>query len=207
MAEPPDPLSHPSSHPSPERDGAKRRKVAAILALVVVAMVGVAYASVPLYRAFCAATGFNGQARRVERASFTPIARQITVRFDTNVKDLPWDFAPAAPTAQAQLGKAGLAYFKVKNRSNAPLRGRAAYNVFPEAAAAYFIKTQCFCFSDQTIGAGEEVTFPVIFYVDPKFDKDSSTANLSEILLSYTFFPVPPAKAAEGATTAKTSAR
>ena len=179
------------TQPSPERDGAKRRKVAAVLALLVVAMVGVAYASVPLYRAFCAATGFNGQARRADKASFTPIARKITVRFDTNVKDLPWDFAAAAPTAEAQLGKAGLAYFKVKNRSNAPMRGRAAYNVFPEAAAAYFIKTQCFCFNDQTIAAGQEVSFPVIYYVDPKFAKDSSTSALTEIVLSYTFYPVP----------------
>ena len=176
--------------PSPA-DGAKRRRIAAALALIVVAMVGVAYASVPLYRAFCAATGFNGQAKRADKAVFTPIARKITVRFDTNVKDLPWDFQATAPTAEAQLGKAGLAYFKVKNRSNAPLRGRAAYNVFPEAAAAYFIKTQCFCFSDQTLAAGQEVSFPVIYYVDPKFAKDSSTSALTEIVLSYTFYPAP----------------
>ncbi len=170
------------------------RNVALILVGVVVVMVGVAYASVPLYRAFCQATGFNGTARRADKAIFTPIDRRITVRFDTNTRDLPWDFEAEQATVTTQLGKAGLAYFKVKNRADHAIRARAAYNIYPESAAAYFIKTQCFCFSDQTIEAGQEVTFPVIFYVDPKFAKDSSTSALSEITLSYTFFPTPDAK-------------
>jgi cytochrome c oxidase assembly protein subunit 11 len=169
----------------------RRLMVAGGLAVLVCAMVGLAYASVPLYRAFCEATGFNGVTRRAERAVFTPIDRKLTVRFDTNVRGLPWDFEPEQATSTVQIGKAGLAYFRVKNRSDRPIRGRAAYNVSPEAAAAFFIKTQCFCFSDQTIAAGQEVTFPVIYYVDPKFAKDSSTSALSEIVLSYTFYPVP----------------
>ncbi len=172
-------------------DTSRRRWVAGGLAVLVCAMVGLAYASVPLYRAFCAATGFNGTARRAERAVFTPIDRKLTVRFDTNVRGLPWDFQPEQATSTVQIGKAGLAYFRVKNHSDHAIRGRAAYNVSPEAAAAYFIKTQCFCFSDQTIAAGQEVTFPVIYYVDPKFAKDSSTTDLSEIVLSYTFYPAP----------------
>ena len=171
----------------------RRRKVALALVGLVMLMVGIAYASVPLYRAFCQATGFNGTARRADKALFTPIDRRITVRFDTNIRDLPWDFAPEQATVSAQLGKAGLAYFRVKNRADHPIRARAAYNIYPESAAAYFIKTQCFCFSDQTIAAGQEVTFPVIFYVDPKFARDSSTSGLSEITLSYTFFPTPEA--------------
>ena len=176
-----------------------------MLVAVAAAMVGVAYASVPLYRAFCQATGFNGTARRAEKALFTPIDRKITVRFDTNTRDLPWDFQPEQPTVIAQLGKAGLAYFKVKNRADHAIRGRAAYNVYPESAAAYFIKTQCFCFSDQTIEAGQDMTFPVIFYVDPKFAKDSSTAQLSEIILSYTFYPAPDAKSAASVPTPKST--
>ena len=172
-------------------DVRRRRWIAGGLAVLVCAMVGLSYASVPLYRAFCAATGFNGQARRAERAVFTPIDRKLTVRFDTNVRGLPWDFQPEQATSTVQIGKAGLAYFRVKNHSDHAIRGRAAYNVSPEAAAAYFIKTQCFCFNDQTIAAGEEVSFPVIYYVDPKFAKDSSTSALTEIVLSYTFYPAP----------------
>ena len=172
-------------------DVRRRRLVAGGLVVLVCAMVGVAYAAVPLYRAFCAATGFDGTARRAEKAIFTPIDRKLTVRFDTNVRGLPWDFEPEQATSTVQIGKAGLAYFRVKNRSDHAIRARAAYNVSPEAAAAYFIKTQCFCFNDQTIAAGQEVSFPVIYYVDPKFAKDSSTSALTEIVLSYTFYPVP----------------
>jgi len=169
------------------------RLVAAALVALVVGMVGLAYASVPLYRLFCQATGFNGAPKRAEKAIFTPIDRRITVRFDTNVRNLPWDFTAEQATMTAQLGKAGLAYFHVRNRSDHAIRGRAAYNIYPESAAAYFIKTQCFCFSDQTIEAGQDITFPVIFYVDPKFVKDSSTSQLTEIVLSYTFYPAPDA--------------
>jgi len=171
------------------------RLIGGLLAVVVVAMIGLAYASVPLYRAFCAATGFNGTARRAERAVFTPIDRRLTVRFDTNIRDLPWVFEPEQTTVTVQLGKAGLAYFRVKNNADHALIGRAAYNIAPESAAAYFIKTQCFCFSDQSIPAHQEVTFPVIFYVDPKFATDTSTNTLSEITLSYTFYPAPDAPA------------
>ena len=86
-----------------------------------------------------------------------------------------------------------MAYFRVKNTSDHAITGRASYNVFPESAAAYFIKTQCFCFSDQTIKAGQEIEFPVIYFVDPKFATDSSTEDLNEIVLSYTFYPAPDA--------------
>lgn len=168
------------------------------LVVVVFAMVGAAFAAVPLYRAFCQATGFNGVARRVEKIDFKPSDRRITVRFDTNVRGLPWAFNAEQVTETVQLGKASLAYFKVKNTGARDLTGRAAYNLYPEASGAYFIKTQCFCFNDQTLKAGEEATFPVIFYVDPKFASDSSTAGLSEITLSYTFYPAPDAKATSG---------
>ena len=105
-----------------------------------------------------------------------------------------------------QIGKAGLAYFRVKNNSDHAIRGRAAYNITPEAAAAYFIKTQCFCFSDQTLAAGQEAEFPVIFFVDPKFATDPSTTKLDEIVLSYTFFPAPPSGALAPGSVSKSSA-
>jgi cytochrome c oxidase assembly protein subunit 11 len=166
--------------------------VALACAATVAAMVGAAYAAVPLYRAFCQATGFGGTARRVE-ADQTPgqvLDRAITVRFDANVRGLPWDFAPEQTTQTVRIGAPGMAYFKVTNHGATPLTGRAAYNVSPEAAGAYFLKTQCFCFNDQTIAAGKTVEFPVVYFVEPKFATDRNTSAFQEITLSYTFFPV-----------------
>ena len=174
------------------------RLIAAACAGGVVAMVGAAYASVPLYRAFCQATGFNGTVRRAEAGpSAQALARTVTVRFDTNVRGLPWDFQPDVATQEVRIGAPGQAFFRVTNHGSVPLTGRAAYNVAPESAGAYFIKTQCFCFSEQTIPAGKTVEFPVIYYLDPKFAADDSTRAFQEVVLSYTFFPVPhPAQAA-----------
>ena len=167
--------------------------IAGLLFGVILVMLAMAFAAIPLYHAFCEATGFNGTPRRQASAHFTPINRKLTVRFDTNVRDIPWKFTAEQQTAEVQIGKAGMAYFRVKNTSDHAITGRASYNVFPESAAAYFIKTQCFCFSDQTIKAGQEIEFPVIYFVDPKFATDSSTEDLNEIVLSYTFYPAPDA--------------
>lgn len=184
----------------------RRLRLAGALTGLVVFMVGLAYAAVPLYRAFCQATGFDGRPKRATAVQFTPIARKLRVRFDTNVRDLPWQFTAERETAEAQIGKAGMAYFRVKNTSDHPITARAVYNISPEAAAAYFIKTQCFCFSDQTLAAGQEAEFPVIFFVDPKFATDPSTTKLDEIVLSYTFFPAPPSGALTPASAPKASA-
>ena len=165
--------------------------IAGLLVGVIAFMLALAFAAVPLYHAFCKATGFDGTPKRAAAAHFSPINRKLTVRFDTNVRTLPWTFVAEQQTAEVQIGKAGMAYFRVKNTSGHDRTGRASYNVFPESAAAYFIKTQCFCFSDQTIKAGQEIEFPVIYFVDPKFATDSSTEDLNEIVLSYTFYPAP----------------
>lgn len=183
--------------PGPVKRGANRI-VLAVCLVATVGMVGMAYAAVPLYRAFCQATGFNGTVKRQEAAGFRPIARRIAVRFDTNVRGLPWTFRPEQSVQTVQMGRAGLAYFKVRNDGATALTGRAAYNLAPESAGAYFVKTQCFCFNDQTIAAGKTVTFPVIYYVDPKFAADPDTRPFQEIVLSYTFFPSTAANAAKG---------
>ena len=160
-------------------------------------MVGLAFAAVPFYRAFYQATGFDGTPRRVENGpSGKALTRRILVRFDANTRNLPWRFTPVVNEQSVQIGKTSLAYFKVKNLGSTPITGRAAYNITPESAAAYFLKIQCFCFNDQTIPAGTEETFPVIYYVDPKFDSDPDTHPLQELTLSYTFYPAPDAKAA-----------
>lgn len=166
----------------------------------VVAMTGLAYAAVPLYRAFCQATGFNGTARRASAGPKASDASKQTVdvRFDTNVRGLPWTFTAEQDVQTTHLGAPSEAFFKVTNHGSTAITGRAAYNLSPESAGEYFIKTQCFCFDDQTIPAGKTVEFPVIYFVEPKFATDSSTADTPEIVLSYTFYPAPDAKPKAG---------
>lgn len=171
---------------------------ALICAVVLVGMVGAAYAAVPFYRAFCQATGYDGTIRRAERAPKTVLNRLITVRFDANVRGLPWTFKPDQVSQTLKIGAPGLAFFDVTNNGSTPLTGRAAYNVVPESAGPYFLKTQCFCFSDQTIQPGQTMHFPVIYFVEPAFATDPNTKPFQEVTLSYTFFPAPDAKPAAG---------
>jgi cytochrome c oxidase assembly protein subunit 11 len=163
-------------------------------------MVGAAYAAVPFYKAFCSVTGFDGTVRRAERAPTTVLNRQITVRFDANVRGLPWTFTPDQVSQSIRIGAAGLAFFHVTNKGATPITGRAAYNVVPEAAGPYFLKTQCFCFSDQTLQPGQTEKFPVIYFVEPAFATDANTKAFQEITLSYTFFPAPDVKKAAAGT-------
>ena len=167
--------------------------VALTCAAVAVAMVGAAYAAVPLYRVFCQLTGFDGTVKRGAAPSEGAIKRIVTVRFDTNVRGLPWSFKPEVGSQRLRIGAPGQAWFKVRNDSDQPLTGRATFNVVPEAAGAYFVKTECFCFEAQTIPAHTEMRFPVIYYVQPGFARDRETEKFQEITLSYTFFPVPKA--------------
>ncbi len=174
---------------------ARRNLVAAICAVVAVAMVGAAFAAVPFYRAFCQATGFDGTPRR---ATAGPVGdagdRTIGVRFDTNVRDLPWTLTPQENSQTVRVGRTQLAYFTIANNGDRAMTGRATYNVSPESAAQYFTKLQCFCFSDQTLPAHTSRTFPVVYYVDSRFAADPDTRPLSVLTLSYTMFPAPAAK-------------
>ncbi|WP_370653682.1 cytochrome c oxidase assembly protein [Phenylobacterium sp.] len=160
-----------------------------ICAMGFVAMIGAAYASVPLYKAFCQITGFDGTVRKAEVAPDKVLDRKLTIRFDANVRELPWKFTAEQATQDIRIGETGLAFFKVTNNGDRPITGRAIYNVVPEAAGAYFQKLECFCFSDQTIAAGETIEFPVVYFVDPKFAEDFETKGKGEVTLSYTFFP------------------
>ena len=178
----------------------RHRLLSLICAAVAVGMVGGAYAAVPFYRAFCQATGFDGTVRRGGAPIGAPIDRNLTVRFDTNVRGLPWSFRPEQPSTQVKLGAPAMAWFKVRNDADRALTGRALYNVVPESAGAYFIKTECFCFQDETIPAHTEMRFPVIFYVQPKFADDRDTRTFQEITLSYTYYPAIDAPAATRAT-------
>lgn len=167
----------------------RNRKLGLICFVTFLGMVGAAYASVPLYKAFCQATGFDGAVRRADKAPDTVLDRTLLVRFDTNVRDLPWTFTSEAPTQAVRIGETGLTYFKVTNNGKTPMTGRAVYNVVPEQAGAYFQKLECFCFSDQTIPAGKTIEFPVVYFVDPKYASDFETSGKPEVTLSYTFYP------------------
>jgi cytochrome c oxidase assembly protein subunit 11 len=181
------------------RHRARIRLIGLLFAAVSVGMVGMAYAAVPFYRAFCQATGFDGTARRGTGAPTTAaIDRTLTVSFDTNVRGMPWKFWPEQASEKVQIGAPAMAWFRVRNDSDQAITGRALYNVVPEAAAAYFVKTQCFCFNDETIPAHTEMRFPVIFYVEPGYVKDRDTNSFQEITLSYTYFPSRSANRAPG---------
>jgi len=172
-----------------ERDTKRAARTALICAGVVVAMTGAAFAAVPLYRAFCQATGFAGTPQRAEAGSMTVLERKITVRFDGNVRDMPFDFRPEQVSQKIRIGETSLAFFEAINTSDKAITGTATFNVTPEAAGPHFRKLQCFCFTEQTIQPGQTVQFPVVYYVDPELADDPDAKRIDEITLSYTFFP------------------
>lgn len=165
------------------------RRIALICAAGFFGMVGAAYAAVPLYKMFCQVTGFGGTVSKAEAAPGKILDKKVTVRFDANVRTLPWDFSTEQVSQDINIGATGLAFFKVTNNGDKPMTGRAAYNVVPEAAGPYFQKLECFCFNDQTIQPGQTVEFPVVYFIDPRYADDFETKGKEEITLSYTFFP------------------
>lgn len=172
-------------------------RLALICAAVFFGMIGAAYASVPLYKAFCQITGFDGTVRKADAAPTRVLDQTVTVRFDANTRDLPWTFKPEQVSQEVKIGDTGLAFYRVTNHGDAPVTGRASYNVVPEQAGQYFQKLECFCFTDQTIAPGATIEFPVVYFVDPQYAEDFETKHKGEITLSYTFFPVEAEKKAE----------
>ena len=178
------------SLPGPSDPSRRRNAVVALICGVAfTGMVGAAYAAVPLYRAFCQLTGFDGATRRADVASDKVLAKTVTVRFDANVSGLPWTFTASQTAQTARIGETKLAFFKVTNNSDRPVTARAVYNVVPEQAGIYFQKLQCFCFNDQTIAARATVEMPVLYFIDPKYADDINTKGKPEVTLSYTFYP------------------
>jgi cytochrome c oxidase assembly protein subunit 11 len=178
------------------------------LVAVFVGMTCLAFASVPLYRLFCQATGFDGTTQRVDSASHEVGTRMITVRFDAGVaRGMPWDFAPDQVSMKVRVGETSLATFHAINKTDQPITGRATFNVTPLKAGAYFDKIQCFCFNEQTLGPGERADMPVQFYVSPDIVKDVNMGDVDTITLSYTFFRAregdQPAAAAQSAAAPK----
>ena len=169
----------------------QHRKVAGASAFVVCLMVGLSFAAVPLYQIFCQVTGYGGTTQRSAAHTGSVLDKMITVRFDSNTaKGLNWRFKPAEQTVDLKIGANKLAFYRATNTSNETLRGTATFNVTPEIAGSYFNKIECFCFTEQTLAPGQTVEMPVSFFIDPEIMQDSDARELSEITLSYTFFPV-----------------
>jgi len=164
---------------------------------VALAMLGLGYAAVPLYRIFCQKTGYGGTPARASEAEAGAVhalaGKTMSIRFDSNVEaGMPWAFAPEANTATAGLGLRKLAFFDAENLTDRPITGRASYNIEPESAAPYFTKVQCFCFTLQTLAPHQKVRMPVVYYVDPRIASDPENADVHQITLSYTFHVVKP---------------
>ncbi|MCA3554877.1 cytochrome c oxidase assembly protein [Aestuariivirga sp.] len=179
-------------------------RVVAMSAATVAAMIGLTYASVPLYRLFCQVTGYGGTVQRAQAAPEQAIDKAVSVRFDANTSGkLDWAFHPLQTTLRVRLGEQNMAYYEAANHSGRAVTGSAVFNVSPPQAGAYFNKIQCFCFTEQTLQPGEKIEMPVTFFVDPDMLKDPDAAGIDEITLSYTFYPVDKTKAV---TEAKTEA-
>ena len=191
---------------STRQSRARRRDVivAAACGAFVAGMVGMAYASVPLYDWFCRTTGFGGRTQVATGAPAQTLGRKITVRFDANVSGgLPWRFEPEQNSIEVRLGEVVTVNYVVTNLAARTTTGLAAYNVAPGTVGAYFQKINCFCFTEQRFAPGERREMAVVFYVDPALAKDWEQDDLNTITLSYSFYPVrePPRPVAEGNTT------
>ncbi|MEA1072200.1 cytochrome c oxidase assembly protein [Sphingomonas sp. LY29] len=169
---------------------AKNRTVGIRAALFGLAMLGLAFASVPLYRVFCAVTGFGGTTMRADAAPGA-VAGEIGVRFDANIDPaLPWKFEPEQGTVRIHPGARTVVAYRATNLTARSTSGEATFNVSPAVAGQYFSKIECFCFTEQTLRPGQSVNMPVVFFVDPKLRTDPATRDIDEITLSYTFYPV-----------------
>lgn len=172
-------MSAPRSH----------RFTALFAGAVVLGMLGLSFAAVPLYRAFCQATGFGGTTQVAESAPATRGQRTLTVRFDNNVASgLPWRFEPETPSIRLRTGETATVFYRVTNLSDQPTSGVATYNVSPDQAGSYFSKLACFCFSEQHLGPRETAEWPVVFFLDPALETDETMANVGGVTLSYTFY-------------------
>ena len=183
--------------PTADTETARRNLRTGILAFAgACAMLGLGYASVPLYRLFCQVTGFGGTTMVASEAKAATAAAnatgaRISIRFDASAaNDMPWTFRPSQATDTVTIGERDIATYVARNVSDQPVTGMATFNVTPETAGKYFNKIQCFCFTEQTLAPGQEVTMPVLYFVDPAMLDDPNMRGVEQITLSYTFHRV-----------------
>jgi len=167
------------------------RRILAILAVLVLSMVGMAYAAVPLYKLFCQVTGYGGTTQVSENTATEVIYdHPVTVRFDANVNHaLDWKFVAVDRPVTLNPGEEVVINYRATNIGDTVSTGTSTFNVTPPKAGAYFMKIDCFCFQEQTLQPGESVDMPVRFFVDPEITTDKNVDDVRDITLSYTFFP------------------
>lgn len=163
-------------------------RIAIVAAFGAVFMLGLAFASKPLYDTFCRITGFGGTTQVAQKAPDRISEREVTVRFDANVANAPLKFRATQTNLPVQLGAHSLAFYEVTNTSVSDVSVIASYNVTPHKAGRFFSKLECFCFEERIIKAGETKKLPVIFFVDPAMEEERNTQDVRTITLSYTFF-------------------
>lgn len=167
----------------------KNLRVFTICLGTIATMVGAAYAAVPLYDLFCRVTGYGGTTQIAQYDADQILEREVTVRFDaTRSRDFPWTFEPAQREMTVRVGETALAFYRVSNPTDRPVTGVATYNVAPFKMGPYFAKLECFCFEEQTLGPGESMEMPVLFFVDPQMDDERRMDDVRSVTLSYTFF-------------------
>ena len=168
----------------------KNRRLALIAGGGAAAMLGLAYASVPLYSLFCQVTGFGGTTQKADKAPATTSDVVVTVRFDANTDSgLPWTFHPKDQTQSIKVGEVGMAFYVAENLSGETTTGTAGFNVTPSEAGLFFNKIACFCFTKQTLKPHEKIEMPVQYFIDPAMLEDANSKGIREIVLSYSFYP------------------
>lgn len=164
------------------------RKTSGKLLLVAFLMFGFGYALVPLYNVICDITGLNGKTQRGDVQAIGDLkvdkSRTITVEFTGHASsDLPWEFRPEQVELKLHPGEIMVVKYFARNLSATSITGRATPSVAPSKAAKHFMKLECFCFTEQTLAAGESKEMPVRFYIDPKVPRE-----VSRVTLSYAFY-------------------
>lgn len=168
-------------------DGKKTTVLASLAGLAV--MTGLVAASVPLYELFCRVTGFGGTTQVTDGADKQVLDRSVRVRFSASTaRDMAWEFKPVQQVVNVRIGERALAFYEAYNPTNEPISGQATYNVTPFKVGPYFVKIECFCFTEQTLAPGQRVSMPVSYYIDPAMADDPDLADITEITLNYTFF-------------------
>ena len=160
-----------------------------ILAGIFFIMLGLSFAAVPLYDLFCRVTGFGGTTQISKEIPKIVLDKKISVRFDTNVNKLPWNFKIKENVIDVKIGQVSRAQFEVENYGDETTYGVASFNVSPSSFGQYFAKIGCFCFEKQKLDPGEKAKYILTFYLDPEIVNDLSTKNIEDVTLSYTFFP------------------
>ena len=159
-----------------------------LLVGIFILMLGLSFAAVPLYDLFCRVTGFGGTTQVSKEAPKIVLDKVVSVRFDTNVNNLDWNFKAKSNVIDVKVGQVNRIEFEVENLGNETTHGVASFNVSPASFGKYYSKLGCFCFEKQELKAVEKATYVMTFYLDPDLVNDPTTKNLQDVTMSYTFF-------------------